>query len=285
MRIVKAKAIEQAVSRLCVESNFRLRPDILRALQEAEKREKDSRARRVLQAVIENARRARREGLAICQDTGMPVVFVEAGQKVHIEGDLNKAVSKGLETGYKQAHLRNSIVASPLERKRSGYTPGVVHLEQVPGDKLKLTVLPKGFGSENKSQLKMFNPTESMEAVAEFIVQAVKTAGASACPPFVVGVGIGGTADHACLLAKKALLKKITRDYFSHPGGKKNNPGLFFARSLLQQINRLNIGPMGLGGSTTALAVQVETYPTHIAGLPVAVNISCHATRSASVTL
>lgn len=273
MRIIQARSIERVIRDLCVKANLYLRPDVLSALARAYRSERNGRPRRVLKAIIDNARLARRNGLAICQDTGMPVVFIEAGSGVHIDGDLNQAFKKGIAAGYQQAHLRNSIVASPLERATAGYTPGVLHLEQVRGSRVRVTVLPKGFGSENKSRLMMFNPTVSREQIKGFIVQAVKDAGANACPPFFVGVGIGGTADYACLLAKKALLRKVT----SH-----QSPVRVFETDVLRSINKLNIGPMGLGGKTTALAVHIETYPTHIAGLPVAVNISCHALRSAT---
>ncbi len=203
----------------------------------------------------------------------MPCVFVEVGQDLRILGDLNKAINKGVEQGYKSGSFRNSIVKAPLGRGKSGYGPAIIHIELVKGRRLKIAVLPKGFGCENKSQLKMFNPTVSWSQISEFIVNAVKTAGPDACPPYVVGVGIGGTADYACLLAKKALLRKI------------NSKNSKLEESLLKEINKLNIGPMGLGGKATALAVKIEEYPTHIAGLPVAVNISCHATRSATVTI
>lgn len=208
----------------------------------------------------------------------MPLVFAELGQEARITGgDFNAAVNKGIALGYRKGHLRASIVRDPLNRARPGYLPAVIHIDIVKGAKLKLTVSPKGFGCENKSQLAMFKPTAELAEIKSFIVEAVKSAGPDACPPYVVGVGIGGTADYACFLAKKALLKPVT-GHRSPATGK-------LEREILFEINKLNIGPMGLGGKATALAVNIERYPTHIAGLPVCVNISCHALRSATKVL
>jgi len=280
MRIIAAKKITEVVSGLCEKANFELRPDVLVSLRRALRSEKNKRARSMLEAIIKNAQVARREKLAVCQDTGLPVVFLQIGQETMIKGDLKKAVNAGIAQGYKKGFLRNSIVADPLSRKTPGYVPAVMHTEIVPGKKITVTVLPKGFGCENKSQLKMFVPTASWDEIKEFIIEAVKNAGPDACPPYVVGVGIGGTADTACLLAKKALLKKVT----SHRSPVTSRlKGLEV--ELLKEINRLGIGPMGLGGRTTALAVNILTFPTHIAGLPVSVNISCHATRSAAAVI
>ncbi|MBU0709412.1 MAG: fumarate hydratase [Candidatus Omnitrophica bacterium] len=280
MRIISANQIKDAVSDLCIRANIDLRKDVLQALKRAYLKEKNRRAKRILNAVIKNASIAKREKLAICQDSGLPVVFGELGQDVRIKGDLKSAIRKGVESGYKKGHLRNSIVDNPLLRGRSSYRGAVIHLDLVKGNNLKLTVLPKGFGCENKSQVKMFNPTAKIEEIKNFIIDVVKTAGADACPPFVVGVGIGGTADYASFLAKKALLRSVrVSKYQSIKVVAK------LEQELLREINQLNIGPMGLGGRATALAVNVETYLTHIAGLPVAVNISCHALRSASRVL
>ncbi|PIQ84961.1 MAG: fumarate hydratase [Candidatus Omnitrophica bacterium CG11_big_fil_rev_8_21_14_0_20_43_6] len=203
----------------------------------------------------------------------MPVVFVQVGQDLKITGNLKTAINKGIAAGYKKYSLRNSIVADPLLRGKPGFSPPVLHTDIVPGDKIKLTLLPKGFGCENKSQLKMFKPTVGLEEIKQFIVEAVKSAGADACPPYVVGVGIGGSADYASIMAKQALLIKLSDKYSR------------LEDDLLKQINKTGIGPMGLGGKTTALAVKIQSYPTHIAGLPVAVNISCHALRSAQIVL
>jgi fumarate hydratase subunit alpha len=265
-----------------VQANLELRSDVLSALKVAHNKETNTRAKKILREIIDNAGIAKKEKLAICQDTGLPVVFLEVGQNIQfVGGDLNSAIQKGIELGYKKASLRNSIIKDPINRKgASRFSPGIIHIDFVKGSRLKLTVLPKGFGCENKSALKMFNPTAGIEEIKKFIIDAVKSAGPDACPPYVVGVGIGGTADYAGLLAKKALLRKITSyelrvtSYVSK-----------LEQELLKKINRLNIGPMGLGGKNTSLAVNIETYPTHIAGLPVAVNISCHALRSATKTL
>jgi len=281
MKEIKAYKITQAVVELVKRANFSLRKDVLLALRLALRIEKNKRAITILGAILDNAVYAKKENLAICQDTGMPVVFVEIGQNLRISGDLKAAINSGIAKGYKKYALRNSVCADPLQRGKSGFSPGIVHLDIVSGDKIKLTLLPKGFGCENKSQLKMFKPTVEVDEIKKFILDAVKIAGADACPPYVVGVGIGGTADYASLLAKKALLKKIK----SNPGLSSKGTVPALERELLLAINKLNIGPMGLGGKITALAVNILTYPTHIAGLPVAINISCHALRSASVIL
>ncbi len=277
MRVIPANKIRDTVADLCVQANLFLRRDVLARLKDAYLKETNKKAKRILGAILKNASIAKKEKLAICQDTGMPVVFLELGQGVKIAGDLKKAVNKGIELGYKNGYLRNSIIRDPLFRESPGYSPAVIHIDIVTGNKLKITVLPKGFGCENKAQLKMFNPTAKLEELKGFIIDAVKSAGPDACPPYVVGVGIGGTADYAVFLAKKALLKKVARPTLSrgYPAGK-------LEQELLRKMNKLNIGPMGLGGRNTVLGVNIETYPTHIAGLPVAVNISCHALRSAA---
>jgi fumarate hydratase subunit alpha len=287
MRMISAEKIKRIVSDLCIEANLSLRKDVLSALKSAHLKETNKRAKEILQAIIKNALIARREKLAICQDTGLPCVFVELGQDVRIAGDLKSAINKGVESGYKKGFLRNSIIKDPLARSKAGFQPAVIHIDLVKGSRVKLTVLPKGFGCENKTQLKMFNPTASLDEIKKFIVEAVKSAGPDACPPYVVGVGIGGTADYAVYLAKKALLEKVKSKKLKVKSYKLKVKSeiLDFADDLLRQINKLNIGPMGLGGKATALAVNIETYPTHIAGLPVAVNISCHALRSATVVI
>ncbi|MDD5042472.1 MAG: fumarate hydratase [Candidatus Omnitrophica bacterium] len=273
MRKINVSQISGAVAGLVKQASFFLRADVLAALRRAFLGEKNSRAKKILKAVLDNAACARREKLAICQDTGFPIVFIDLGQDVFLKGSLEKAVNKGIEEGYKRNSLRNSIVADPLDRKGSGFSPCLIHTHIVKGDKVKITFLPKGFGCENKSRLKMFKPTASLAEIKDFIVGAVKDAGPDACPPYVVGVGIGGTADYSAVLAKKALLRRVS--------SKKSK----LEKDLLNAINKTGIGPMGLGGRCTALAVHVLTYPTHIAGLPVSVNISCHALRSASIVL
>jgi fumarate hydratase subunit alpha len=277
MKTIKAEKIKEVVADLCIQANLVLRNDVLRQLERAYLSEKNKRAKDILEAIIKNAQIARLEKLAICQDTGLACVFVEIGQDIKIKGDLKSAINKGVELGYKKGSLRNSIVKDPLQRGPSKFSPAVIHTEIVKGNKVKITVLPKGFGCENKSQLKMFKPTAGIAEIKKFIIDAVKSAGPDACPPYVVGVGIGGTADYALFLAKKALLRKITSYELRVTSYEKK-----LEQDLLRDINRLNIGPMGLGGKTTALAVNIETYPTHIAGLPVAINISCHALRSAT---
>ena len=281
MREIGVGLIRDIVVRLAQEANFILRCDARRALNAAFVREKNKRAKKILKAIIDNLAMAKMDKLAICQDTGLPVVFVEIGQEVHITGgSLVKTINQGINSGYRQGYLRNSIIKDPISGGKPGFIPAVIHTEIVPGRKLKLTVLPKGFGCENKSQVKMFEPTSSVAAIKKYIINVVKEAGPDACPPFVLGVGIGGTQDYACLLAKKALLKEVA-------GRRSQVVGQIdkLEQELLREINKLNIGPMGLGGKTTCLGVNIETYPTHIAGLPVAVNISCHALRSASKTL
>jgi fumarate hydratase subunit alpha len=282
MRQVAAHKIQEAVSELCIEANLVLRKDILSSLQLAYKKEKNKKVKKVLAAIIENAKVAREKSLAICQDTGLACVFVELGQELRIVGDLKAAIHRGIESGYKRAYLRNSVVLDPLLRGKPGYKPAIIHIDMVRGDKIKLTVMPKGFGCENKTQLKMFNPTAGKDEIKKFIIEVVKDAGPNACPPYVVGVGIGGTADYACLLAKKALLENIGKRYTVN--GKRNIVSTLEG-VLLKEINQLGVGPMGLGGQTTCLGVKILTYSTHIAGLPVVVNISCHALRSATKIL
>ncbi|MDD5246662.1 MAG: fumarate hydratase [Candidatus Omnitrophica bacterium] len=280
MRLISAEKIKSAVAELCLKANLVLSKDVLRCLSYARRKETRAQARLILDAIIRNALIASKDGLAICQDTGMPIVFIELGQDVMIKGSLKNAVNRGVEQGYRRGSLRNSIVKDPLARGVSGYAPAVVHVDLVKGSRIKLTVLPKGFGCENKSSLKMFNPTASLQEISRFIIDTVKAAGPDACPPYIVGVGIGGTADYASFLAKKALLRRCT----PQRSERRSKLGRLEI-ALLKEINKLKIGPMGLGGRTTALAINIETYPTHIAGLPVAVNISCHALRSATRTL
>ncbi|MFY9402492.1 MAG: fumarate hydratase [Candidatus Omnitrophota bacterium] len=279
MRIIEAKKITEVVSNLCLKANCSLRSDVFKKLRLAYKKETDKKAKSALAAIIKNAEVAKKEQLAICQDTGFPIVFVEIGQEVRVKGDLKKAINRGVIKGYKKGNFRESIIQNPLIRKNPTYGGAIIHTDIVKGKKLKITVMPKGFGCENKSTLKMFLPTANIEEVREFIVDAVKSAGPDACPPYIVGVGIGGGAEFASLLAKKALIRE------EGLSSRESGAGLFLERDLLNRINKLKIGPMGLGGRTTALAVNIETYPTHIAGLPVAVNLSCHALRSATAIL
>lgn len=275
MRTINSNLITRVVGELCVKANLELRKDMLSALRYARKKEKNSRARRMLDIIIYNALIAKRKCLPICQDTGMVVVYLEIGQGVFIKGDINKAVEKGIFQAYRDGYFRKSIVRDPLVRTNTNTNlPPIIHVRLVPGNKLKVTVAAKGFGCENASRIKMFRPTVSVVSIVNFIVDIVRESGSKACPPMYIGVGIGGTLDKAVLLSKEAVLRPVG----------KHNKIPYIARlekEILKKVNKLKIGPMGVGGNTTALGVSILTYPTHIAGLPVAVNISCHATRDA----
>lgn len=280
MRKVHVRIIRDTVRDLCISANIELRKDIKDALKMALKAETNKRAKGILNVLLKNADIAKREKLAICQDTGLCVVDIALGQGVClIGGDLIKAINDGVKEGYKEGCFRNSVVKDPVLRLGiPGSVPAIVYTDVVKGSKLKITVAPKGFGSENKSRIKMLNPTDGEKAIKEFVIDTVKKAGPNACPPYVVGVGIGGTFDKSAILAKKALFRPIN----------KRNPKSNIRRmerDLLKEINRLNIGPMGLGGKTTCLGVNILEAPTHIAGLPVAVNINCHVTRSKTVII
>ena len=279
MRIITADEITHAVAKLCIDANNRLSPDMAGALHAAYKAEDWPIAKQTLGTLCENLAVAEKTGLPICQDTGMACVFAEIGQDVHIQGDFEAAVQAGVAKGYTEGYLRKSVVADPLRRKNTGdNTPAVITVRLVSGDKIKITLAPKGFGSENMSRLAMLKPSDGEEGVKNFILETVRLAGPNPCPPIVVGVGIGGTFDRVALLAKQALLRAV--------GSHHADP--YYAQmetELLQKINAMGIGPQGFGGKTTALGLQIETYPTHIAGLPVAVNINCHVTRHKEVVL
>lgn len=279
MRKIAAAVIADTTAELCARANILLRQDVLVLLRSARKNEKNRLAAAALDAVLENARAAAEERMPLCQDTGLPYVFLEIGQGVSITGKgLEAAVNDGVRRGYAFASCRESVVPHPLSRGRSVYVPAMIHTDIVSGSRIRVTVFPKGFGSENKTKLRMFRPTESFDAVIDHVVACTAEAGADACPPYIIGCGIGGGADTACLLAKKALLRDARRRSADPLLKKMEN-------EILRRVNRLGIGPMGLGGRCTALAVNVESAPTHIAGLPVAVNISCHALRSASAVV
>jgi len=267
------KDIEPAVA----QASFFLRKDVLKLLKRAYALEKKKKAKQAIGWILENADIAAKESLALCQDTGLPVVFIEAGSDVDVSASLVEAIKKGVEAGYRKNSLRASMV-DPLKRKSPSYKGGIYHLEFSGGKGLKVTVFPKGFGSENKSKLKMFNPTASIGQIEDFVVKCVKDAGPQSCPPFIVGLGIGGTSDEALLLAKKSLLSDISK---SNPDKQLRE----IEKRLLKKINSLKIGPMGLGGNNTCLGVKIKKAPTHIAGLPVGVNISCWALRSKEVNL
>ena len=275
MRTLSAKTIGDAVAELCIKANRALPTDVEAALHAAAATESWPLAQSGLQLLEKNLLMAGEKSLPVCQDTGMACVFIELGQDVHIEGSLSEAVNAGVAAGYTEGYLRKSVV-DPLRRTNTGdNSPALLSVDIVPGDGCRITVMPKGFGSENMSRIAMLKPAEGIEGVKSFVLETVRSAGSNPCPPIVVGVGIGGSFDKAALLAKKALLRPIG----------STNPDPLYAgleAELLQSINALGIGPQGFGGGTTALGLAIEQYPTHVAGLPVAVNISCHATRRAS---
>ena len=279
MKIISAAQITQAVAELCIRANRELPPDIERAMRLAEKNEPWPIGADTMSVLCRNIDAARENCLPICQDTGCACVFAELGQDVHIEGDFEAAVNAGVSRGYTEGYLRKSMVQDPLRRGNTGdNTPAAITLRLVHGDSLKLTVAPKGFGSENMSRLAMLKPADGVEGVKHFVLETVKLAGPNPCPPIVLGVGIGGTFDKVAFLAKHALLRPIDEP----------NPDPFYAaleKELLEEVNALGIGPQGFGGKTTALGLNIETMPTHVAGLPVAVNVSCHVTRRASAVL
>lgn len=280
MRTIHTKEITEAVKNLCIEANIYLGNDIKNAICTAREQERSETAKVILEKLEENMRVAEAEKIPVCQDTGMAVVFLDIGQDVYVDGGLLKdAVNEGVAQGYTEGFLRKSVVTDPIERKNSGdNTPAVIHYDIVPGDKLKITVAPKGFGSENMGALKLLKPADGLAGVKDFVLETVKNAGANPCPPIVVGVGIGGTMEMSTLLAKRALLVELD----------KPNENPFYAsleQELLEKINALEIGVQGFGGTNTALGVKILTYPTHIAGLPCAVNINCHVTRHKSIVL
>ncbi len=280
LREIESQLITDAVAKMCIEANCVIAPEIKAAIEKAKGSERSEVGVSVLSNLLENAEIAKAKMSPICQDTGMAVFFVEIGKDVHINGkNLTDAINDGVRKGYGEGYLRKSVVADPLKRiNTEDNTPAVIYTEQTDGDKIKITYAPKGFGSENKSALKMLNPSDGEDGVIDFVIETVKKAGANPCPPIVVGVGIGGTMDKAAYLAKKALTRDITI----------RNKDEYYAdmeKTLLDKINKLGIGPAGLGGDTTAFAVNIETFPTHIAGLPIAVNINCHATRHAEIMI
>ena len=276
MREINTGEITDMVSRLCMEANYCLNMDIEEALQKSLAAEESPAGRSVMESMLENSAIARAEKIPICQDTGMTVIFIEIGTDVHITGgDPEKAINEGVRRGYRTGYLRKSVVRDPVNRiNTDDNTPAVIHYSLTNGDKIKITAAPKGFGSENMSALKMLTPSQGIEGIKKFIIDTVSAAGANPCPPIIVGAGIGGTMEKCALLSKKALLRPVG----------SGNRNLFWnnvEQELLEKINCLGIGPAGFGGRTTALAVNIETFPTHIAGLPVAVNIGCHVTRHA----
>lgn len=274
MKIINTTTISDNVKDMCIEANYYLSTDMNSALKNAINTEKSELGKKILNQLQENLDIADKEMIPICQDTGMAVFFVELGQDVHIEGgSLTDAINEGVRRGYTDGYLRKSVVGDPIERVNTkDNTPAVIHYDIVPGDELKITIAPKGFGSENMSRIFMLKPADGIEGVKDAILTAVKDAGPNACPPMVVGVGIGGTFEKSALMAKKALTREFSE-----------GPSIPWVKDLedemLEKINKLGIGPGGLGGTTTALAVNINTYATHIAGLPVAINICCHVNR------
>ena len=273
MREISAQQITDVVKKLCIEANCYLPKDIKSRIESCHAEESWGQAKEILERIIENYQIADDKFQPICQDTGVACVFVKIGQDVHVQGDLAEAIHQGVRQGYSEGYLRKSVVRDPLDRVNTGdNTPAMIYYDIVPGDKLELTVAPKGFGSENMSQIKMLKPSDGLQGVKDFVLKVVEEAGPNPCPPIVVGVGVGGTFDKAAYMAKKALMRSV----------EDRHPEPFWAeleQELLKKINELGIGPQGFGGKTTALCVNIEKCPTHIAGLPVAVNINCHVTR------
>lgn len=278
MRIVNTKEISKAVEKLLVEANYFLPDSLANRIKAFQDKETNILAKSVLSKLTENLDAAKELNVPICQDTGMAVIFLEIGQQVFLEGDLlEDAVNEGTANAYIGGYMRKSIVKDPLfDRKNTNdNTPAVIHTKIVPGDKIKITVAPKGFGSENMSRIKMFNPSAEKKDIVDFVTETVRIAGGNPCPPVVVGVGLGGTFEYAAFLAKKALTRDVDVRNSDDKYAQLEN-------EMLEAVNRLNVGPQGFGGKTTALAVNIETFPTHIAGLPCAVNIGCHVTRHKS---
>jgi fumarate hydratase subunit alpha len=280
MREIEASRITEEVARLCMEANFELEDDVQKALENAHEAEESPAGKEVLRQIIENSGIARSERMPMCQDTGLAVVFVEIGQDVHITGGgFEEAINEGVRNGYTEGYLRKSVLTDPVKGGNTGdNTPAVIHTTIVPGEKLRLWVVPKGGGSENMSRIAMMKPADGVDGIKKFVVGNVKAASGNPCPPIIVGVGIGGTFERCAQLAKKALLREIG----------SRHPDEFYASledELLEMVNNLGVGPMGLGGRTTALAVHIETAPRHIASFPVSMNINCHAARHKYIEL
>ena len=276
MRVIQAAQITDVVRRLCIQANCHLTEDVKSCIRHCRSCETFPVAQNILDQIIENYEIADAADVPVCQDTGMACVFIDVGQDVHIDGCLTEAIHEGVRRGYDEGYLRKSVVRDPVDRVNTGdNTPAMIYYNIVPGDKVHITVAPKGFGSENMSQIRMLKPSDGLQGVKDFVLKVVEEAGPNPCPPIVVGVGVGGTFDKAALMAKQALIRPVD----------SANPDPFWAEvenELLEKINRLGIGPQGFGGRTTALAVNIEKCPTHITGLPVAVNINCHVTRHQS---
>ena len=280
MRELNVSKITDTIKTMCIEANCHLNDDILSALKEGLSNETNPTAQNMLENILKNAEIAHTEQMPICQDTGMAIVFIKLGQDVHLTGgSLQDAVNEGVRQGYREGYLRKSVVADPVRRGNTDdNTPAILHTEIVDGENVEITIAPKGFGSENMSAVKMLKPYDGIEGIIDFVIDTVNSAGSNPCPPLVVGVGIGGSFEKAAYMAKHALTREIT----------VHHPDPYYAEledTLLSKINALDIGPQGFGGKTTALGVNVETFPTHIAGMPCAVNISCHVTRHMTKTI
>ena len=279
MREIEIKKLTSAVKKLCIDANYYLGEDVLKAIKKFERNEDSPLGKEILGQIIKNADIAKQKKMPLCQDTGLTVVFAEIGQEVHFDGDFNEAIQEGVRQGYEEGYLRKSIVEDPLRRKNTGdNTPAVISVKLVPGNKVKLTAFPKGGGSENMSRIKMLKPGDGEDGVKDFVVETIRIAGGNPCPPLIVGVGIGGSFDKVAYLAKHALLREV--------GSKHPDP--YYAAmedELLERINKTGVGPQGLGGITTALAVHIEAHPCHIASLPAAVNTQCHSARHKTVII
>ncbi|MFW5982162.1 MAG: fumarate hydratase [Halanaerobiaceae bacterium] len=279
MRKIVSSQIINAVANLVKEANYELSEDVAEAIIKAAEKEKSPVGKEIFRQMLENMKLARENKIPICQDTGLAVVFLEIGNKLYIDGDIYQAVNSGVRKGYQEGYLRKSVVESPLNRKNTNdNTPAVIHTKIVKGDKLKIIVAPKGGGSENMSLVKMLKPADGVEGIKKLVVETVKNAGANPCPPVIVGVGIGGSFEKAAIIAKEALLRPVDDK-------NENQEIAQLEEELLEEINRLGIGPQGLGGLITALAVKINTYPCHIASLPVAININCHVARHREIIL
>ncbi len=279
MREITCKKITDVVSQLVIDANHFLPYDVLTAIKDSAAREEDKKPKNILYKIAENHKIAKKGVYPLCQDTGIAVVFLEVGNEVAIDGDIYKAINKGVEQGYEKGCLRKSV-ADPITRENTGTnTPAIIHTKLVRGPNIKISIMTKGAGAENKSALKMLNPSDGVEGIQDFVMETVKKAGASACPPYIIGVGIGGNMETCAILAKKALLRNV--DDFN----KSDKNAAKLEHQFYKALNTLNIGPLGFGGQTTVLAVKIETKPCHIASLPVAVNIQCHSARHKSFTI
>ncbi|MFV0440305.1 MAG: fumarate hydratase [Lachnospirales bacterium] len=279
MRDIDVSIITEHVEKMCIDSNYYIGKDIEKSFNNALEIEENPLSKELFEILLENSKIATEESLPICQDTGMAIIFIEIGQDVHFVGNLENAINQGVRQGYEKGYLRKSVVKDPVNRVNTkDNTPAIIHYKIVEGDKVKITVSPKGFGSENMSRTKMLKPSESIEGVKDFVIETVKIAGPNACPPMIVGVGVGGNFEKSAIMAKEALLRDV---------GSKNHDEVWgdVEVELLERVNNLEIGIGGFGGKTTALAVHINSYPTHIAGLPVAVNIGCHVTRHNQVVI